>query len=138
MLIPSPPIVQPWVVTRTSTVEQSHAVTRMFASLVSTLSFAVRSSLKLLVHSSGEADGITARTTRQIVQIISYLLSIVSPDRCSKDRRPSCLLASCIVYPQLSFISQGDHWIDPGSAACWDKTGSKGDSSKSDRYRDKG
>src|SRR6266852_3254966 len=75
MLMPSPPIFQPWVVIRAATVEHSQDVTRMLASLVSTCSLAVRSRLKLFVHSSGEADGRNDRITMQIIKLMSYLLN---------------------------------------------------------------
>src|SRR6185503_3769096 len=73
MLIPSPPIFQPFVVIRASTVGPSQAVTRMLASLVSMRSLAARSRLKLFVHSSVEADGKTVRSTTQIIQIMSHI-----------------------------------------------------------------
>src|SRR5882724_11127128 len=76
MLMPSPPIFQPWVVIRAATVEHSQDVTRMFASLVSMCSLAVRSRLKLFVHSSGEADGRNDRITMQSIQIMNHLLSV--------------------------------------------------------------
>src|SRR4030095_1013704 len=113
MLMPSPPIVQPWVVTRATTVAPSDEVTRMFASLVSTRTLAFRSRLKVLVHSSVEPEGRTDRSSIQIITIMSYLLWIAD-----------CLFAipilkrsvtfrqSAIGIRQLrSFISQRDHRI---------------------------
>src|SRR2546427_12501994 len=78
VLRPPPPIFQPWVVIRATTVVQSQDMTRMFASLVSTCNLAVRSRLKVFVQSSGEADGTgeaDGKTDRNVTHIVSIIVS---------------------------------------------------------------
>src|ERR1041384_7575217 len=79
MVMPSPPIFHPLVVTRASTAAMSAAVTLILASPVSTRTLAVCSRLKVFAHSSGEDDGVPTNSSMQITKIISYLLKRSCP-----------------------------------------------------------